>query len=103
MGDGEGCRHRATLRNHNAARILQTELAMSQSSTETLLARSIVQLAGRDPTAFYAGLSGASVHVSGPLAAARYPQERWRDLFMAHLHAGFYDIRPARAPTGGST
>lgn len=65
----------------------------AQPTPETVLARSIAQLAGRDPRAFHARLSGASVHVSGPVGAARYPHEHWQELFRAHLEAGFYDIR----------
>ena len=78
------------------------ELGMSSEPTvETLLVRDIVQIAGRDPGAFPARLSGDSVHVLGPSAAARYPKESWRELFKAHLQAGFFDQR--RGPVTGGT
>ena len=73
----------------------------SEPTVETLLARSIVQLAGRDPGAFSARLSGDSVHVLGPSAVARYLKEGWRDLFEAHLQAGFFD--QPRGPVIGGT
>lgn len=76
----------------NTSKLVAWELGMSSEPTvETLLARSIVQLAGRDPGAFSARLSGDSVHVLGPSTAARYPKETWRELFKAHVQAGFFD------------
>jgi hypothetical protein len=73
----------------------------SEPTVETLLARSIVQLAGRDPAHFSARLSGHSVHVLGPSSAARYPKEGWLELFRAHLQAGFFD-QPRGPVTGGT-
>ena len=64
---------------------------MSAPTEEVVSVRQLAQLAGRDPGDFHAHRLGASVHVVGPFSVALYPHDRWRDLFVAHLNAGFFD------------
>lgn len=80
---------------------------MADPNPETAFVRDMAQLAGRDGSGFVARRSQGSVHVQGPFGAARYPLKGWRELFLKHLHAGWYDccrpcsrIRPAAACRG---
>ena len=66
---------------------------MADPTPETAFVRDMAQLSGRDAIGFSACLTDGSVHVQGRHGAARYPLEGWRELFLRHLHAGWYDSR----------
>lgn len=64
---------------------------MSAPTEESISVSQLVRAAGRDPGSFDARRSGTSVHVTGPFSVAVYPYERWQELFVAHLNAGFFE------------